>query len=260
MADPYATVTAERRQRIATVRELRARGLLQREIAAEMGISRNNVSDLLADPENTKKRARRLIYGGTCKRCGALTDGSQGNKASPEICKDCAALELHEQREWTKERIIAAFITFRERVGRAPTTVDIHVLSGAPSIERRLSDARVAEIKALPRDLRLPHYDLVRREFGSWPAALEAAGLPPNPTGGAGHRVKERKGVMPRNYVVFSKNGHGWIPRETVEARDSDEAIQKVADGEGTYVAVAEPNWQERTVAPKTVFAVVESE
>lgn len=258
MADPYSTITPERERRIQVARELRSRGLLQREIATEMGLNRKTVCDLLSDPENAKKCARRLTYGGRCRRCGALTDGSQGTRPAPEICKECAAVEQHENRYWTRDRIVAAFMTFKERTGRQPTTADTMVMSGAPSIERTLSDTRLAEIKAIPADIRLPHYDLVRRELGSWPNALAAAGMSPNRTGGAVHRHRERK-VMPRNYVVFSKNGHGWIPRETVEARDSDEAIQKVADGEGVYVAVAEPNWQERTVAPKTVFAVVES-
>jgi transcriptional regulator with XRE-family HTH domain len=229
VADPYATVTPERQRRVDRARELRGQGYLQREIADLMGISRSAANDLLTDPDNAKKRSRRLLYGGTCRICGKITDGSAGNHPPPDICIECGPNEQHENRRWTPEAVIAALQEFRQRVGRTPTATDLLVRAGAPSIERTLSTKRLAEIAALPRDLVTPPLPLVQREFGSWRAALEAAGLPPNPTGGAAHRNKERK-VMPRRYVVFSKNGHGWVPHDAVEAHDPDDAIQRVAE------------------------------
>jgi hypothetical protein len=62
---------------------------------------------------------------------------------------------------------------------------------------------------------------------------------------------------MAREFVVFQKNGHGWINRQTVEAVTAAHAIEQVADTEGSFVAVPSQHWQEKTVAPKTVFAVV---
>ena len=62
-----------------------------------------------------------------------------------------------------------------------------------------------------------------------------------------------------RQFVVLTRNGDRWKEVGTVESLTADLAIQNIADGEGTYVAVPAQHWAEKNVAPKTIFAVVEA-
>lgn len=235
--------------------DLRSQGMLQGEIAERLGLSRSYVSALLSDTDGVKDRARKQSYQQPCPSCGEMMNGSNGPRGAPSLCASCAAKKQHDDRYWTRKRIIEAFIVFRERTGRTMAAVDAQVRSGAPSLEAHLSTARLAEIESLPADLVTPNPWTVQREFGSWNAGLVAAGLHPNKSGATMHRV--RKGTTMKLFVVLSQNGAGWVPSEPVEATNGDLAIQQVADGEGSYVAVPAQHWTEKKVAPQTVFAVV---
>lgn len=179
-----------REELVEWVRLLRERGWTHVRIAKELCISRSYASMLDADPDRSKERARKDSYRGTCEGCGARTDGSNGPASAPRLCLDCTVQRRRDERYWRPETIIAAFQDFARVMGRGPAAVDKMIANGgAPSLRRTLSLERIAEAdKAFALGVRLPQPGIVNREFGSWTAALRAAGLPPNSTGAHGHR------------------------------------------------------------------------
>lgn len=188
-----SAVVGRRLDLAVEARELREAGFLVQEVADLLGISRSYASELLLDPDGSRNRARKRSYGGTCEDCGARTDGANGRARAPKRCAACAATQKHEERFWTPERIVEVFQEFARIFGRAPSTTDIYSFAYSPTIAANLSDARLAEVNDVTiafaaHDLRLPSPPAVARELGSWKAAIAAAGLTPNPTGGAGHR------------------------------------------------------------------------
>lgn len=70
------------------VHALKATGLNGVQIAERLGLSRSYTYELLSDPEGNVVRARKDSYRGTCERCGARTDGSNGINA-PVVCHRC---------------------------------------------------------------------------------------------------------------------------------------------------------------------------
>lgn len=164
-------------------------------IASMLGLSRSYVTTLGNDPTGEKDRARKRRYGGVCLGCGATTDGSNGRAKAPAFCSSCSAERNHRDRYWTRTRIIAVFREFYVVVGRAPTSTDDIGLY--PSQAKTLSPSRRRELH-LVRALapRLPSNEAVRREFGSWPEAVRAAGFVPSERGTRSHR--EPRKTRPR--------------------------------------------------------------
>lgn len=146
-------------ERAAQAAELRAQGLLYREIAARLGVSVSYAQDLVNDPDGSKVRARKDSYRGRCADCGRPTDGSWGR--GPQASKRCVRCAGARQRIWTRDRIIDALRDFADERGRAPTAGELGAGSNCTD--------RVAW---------LPRWQTVRKVFGSYPAACEAAGLP----------------------------------------------------------------------------------
>jgi hypothetical protein len=255
------TVTGATPGRIALAAEVKRlrddEGLVYREIKERLGISHSYAQSLYSDPDGTRQRERRDSYQGTCERCGGITK-SDGTSRPSRNCAACAEIIQHEQRYWDAEKIVARFREFYETTGRVPTTID-SMGQTSPSITRRLSVARLAEIDSIPQEVRLPIPWVVAREFGGWKNAVRAAGLKPSGTGAPTHRQRKRGKHMPREFIVLQRNGVGWLRKEVVEAITPAHAIEQIASSEGEFVAIPSQHWQEKTVAPKTVFAVVET-
>lgn len=190
--------TEERLAKAERAAELRAAGWLQREIAADLGISRSYVHDLLHDPDGSKGRARKDSYSQPCPGCGAPLSGSDGPAGLPELCAACMTGRQHAERYWTADRIMEAFRAFAERFGRPPSASDTNGLM--PSQVVKLSDERIAELREV-RDsgFELPHPYLAKREFGSWKAALAAAGFDISRGGGSAHRSNYRRQKRPKS-------------------------------------------------------------
>ena len=73
---------AGRSGRVARSRELRERGWLLREIAAEMGVVAQTVFAWLDDPDGSNLRARKQRYGGVCVDCDErVRRACQGRRA-----------------------------------------------------------------------------------------------------------------------------------------------------------------------------------
>ncbi len=86
----YSVTRAERAEQVAA---LRSQGLLQRQIADQIGISRPYVAELLIDPDGSKIAKRRLDNRGVCRVCGSATTGTAGRSKAPTICLGCYRLE-----------------------------------------------------------------------------------------------------------------------------------------------------------------------
>ncbi len=149
---------SRRAKNAARCAELRAQGMLQREIAAATGLSQSTVSEYLSDPDGTRVAARKRSYDGVCSDCGGRTSGTDGPPA--ERCNACTRAREHAERYWTRPRILAAIWRFTAENGRKPLATDW--LYGKHGI---LADG-------------YPYTSIVRREFGNWNDAMVAAGLP----------------------------------------------------------------------------------
>lgn len=83
--------TAERLALAARASELREQGLMIREIAELLGISRSYAGGLLTDPDGSRDRARKASYSGVCADCGFPTSGSDGAALAPGRCIWCTS-------------------------------------------------------------------------------------------------------------------------------------------------------------------------
>lgn len=96
-----------RREKAAKAREMHEQGLLQKQIAPLLGVSRTYVSELLLDPDGSGVRARKARYGRSCERCGRRTSGSDGRGKAPRVCLVCLRAENTERNasilEWWNE-------------------------------------------------------------------------------------------------------------------------------------------------------------
>jgi glutathione S-transferase len=97
-------------------------------------------------------------------------------------------------QKWTREEIVAAIQRFEQRYGRQPGASDFN-----PAAARAQGHVWRAERFAADQDY--PHITSVRRTFGTWGAALEAAGFRPPfgrggyeraPDGSGAHLAQER--------------------------------------------------------------------
>lgn len=171
----------------ARAAEMREAGLLIREIAAELGISRGYAAEVIRDPDGSQRRARLATYSRPCPECGAAMTGS-GPSHGAKLCASCHAARQHAEREWTAEKIIETFQAFEAHYGRPPVALDTP-LGLSPSQASRLSATRVAETRAIQDGpVRLPQLRMVAREFGSWNDAIRAAGFQPTRGGSPLHR------------------------------------------------------------------------
>lgn len=180
-----------RAERAAEAAELRAQGLLYREIAERMGISVSYAQDLVNDPDGSALRARKDTYRGTCKDCGAPTDGSNGRVGAPVRCIECWARDAHETSvAW----LVAEIRHWADLYGRPPSAVDWNIATmrrrnlrydRGDDVGGRFSDVRIAEAERRHReDGPWPAQKTVTHTFGSWNAAIEAAGFEPLVPGG----------------------------------------------------------------------------
>jgi len=230
MAEGYS-VTDERRARVARVRELRSRGMLQKEIAKEMGVSRNTVSDLLTDPWREKANLRRTKYGGQCERCGAQTDGSRGPAhGAPPLCTNCSRIVKHEERYWTSERILEAVARFFRETGRQPISQDWLYNDTRPEWA--------------------PYTSVVLREFGSWAKCMKAAGF----VSYVGIKHRKRRSEM---YHVLTEQADGsWkdigvFTGNQQQAVNSAFAANPPENGTMPRIALVHSNsWVLKTVTP----------
>lgn len=195
MPAPGATgPTPERLALAAKVARLRAKGWTHAAVAERLGLSYSYASQLATDPDGAKARARKESYAQPCPECGAPMNGSDGPSAPPTRCAAC--LWTRGPDVWTADEVLRAFRRFRREMGRSPSVNDNgHGL--APSVAATLSRKRLAEVRRAVRAAPLPSLPTVLALFGSWNAALDAAGVKRCPVGAPAHRGKRRRRVLP---------------------------------------------------------------
>jgi hypothetical protein len=131
-----------------------------------MGISRSQAYALLADPNGSREAARKRRYKGTCLDCGRETAYRVGG--FHERCHGCAQ---RQRANWDRAKIVAAVRRWTRRYGEPPAANDwsAAMVRGRPEKVARL------------REGDWPSVPTVQHCFGSWNAAIEAAGLTPRP-------------------------------------------------------------------------------
>jgi transcriptional regulator with XRE-family HTH domain len=178
-----------RRERYKQLRALQKRGLTLEQIADRVGLSASGVRNVFNDPDGTKQKERRERYRGTCKACGAKTDGSNGYKGTPDYCINCYAITPEHRAKityWTEERIIKAIRRWEKLYGEPPAAPDWnphnarHILGD----EKRARRWETGE---------WPWFTSVVVRFGSWNAGIEAAGFKPRVPGGGNGNILRRR-------------------------------------------------------------------
>lgn len=227
-----------RSERVARAQRLREEGLLLREIAESLGCSLSTAQAYLSDPDNAKARARKDSYRQACIGCGTLLNGSNGRgPRAAKRCRTCARRANAEaQAIRTRAQIITAIHKWAAEQREPPAISDWRRNGGAACA--RLFDEGGG---------RWPASSTVIRVFGTWNAAIIAAGLAPRVAGGSHENSLRRRGARywTRDRVVAAIRSwvaeHGEAPR-SVDWNPSDArrrgdvaCAQRFEDGDGRW-------------------------
>lgn len=148
--------TVKTPERVAEAQRLREQGQTYAQIGERFGVSIKTAHQWVTDPDGTRMRARKDTYAGECVNCGAWTSGQAGRRDDPR-CPACAA-DL--RRIWTPEAIILAIQDWAHEHNDEPP--------------------RAHPDWAKSGDCH-PSVSYVQEIFGSWNAAIAAAGFEPTP-------------------------------------------------------------------------------
>lgn len=133
--------------------QLKEIGRSNAEIAKILGLTMNTVRCYVDDPEGKLRDKWRAANANICPKCG-------DPNVSPyaKICNNCNRLELAAQKKrWTRERVIGGLQRFYFEQGLPLTQANLN-LHSSPNY---------------------PNPSTCQSYFGSWSAAVEAAGFPP---------------------------------------------------------------------------------
>lgn len=156
------------RPQVVEAVELLRQGLNGSEIAKRLGIARSTAFQRLGDPTDEKNHNRKLAHYGTCKGCGAPTAYDVGKPS--DHCRECAP---DAYSFWSREVIIEAIREYHDRYGRPPVAMDWNLTMA----RSKANPARLVEIEDRWEEGCWPVVSQVQYRFGSWNAAIEAAGL-----------------------------------------------------------------------------------
>lgn len=162
------------------------------------GIPRNTIYRWLnpgyaeANRLNSRKAKQRRT--GTCEDCGKETRYSghaeRADSGVSRFCPACAAIRNGEaQKVWTRDRIIAAIQWWATFYGEPPAIADFNPTQAVYMGDYRRATRAEHHIKAG----QIPWFVTAVREFGSWNAAITAAGLTPRARHGGGANVLRRR-------------------------------------------------------------------
>ncbi len=193
-----STHTAPRRSRAewhADFLPLREQGMTGTAIAARFGIGSGFVYDVLADPEGSQAKARKLRYRGTCIDCGGPTDGGEGREKAPERCQPCRNIyQMTVLKYWTRERVIEAIQRFAREHGRPPHATDWNHSGREPGYPPTTACYRGTASPNAP--------------FRYWADAIEAAGFP-----------RPRVGAYDRSHIDYPSREAGQYALKRARAR-----------------------------------------
>lgn len=178
-------------ERVELAREMRAEGKTYREIGELLGCALTTVNNWICDPDGERLRVRRQQHAiraaGECVDCGASIDGTHPGRGNPERrCQPCAHVEA---RVWTDAAIVLAIQEWAHEHDAPPALPDWE-----PQQARLMNDETRAQ-RWLRENAagRWPSAHTTILRFGSWNAAIRAAGFEPRPShGGGGNQYRRR--------------------------------------------------------------------
>jgi hypothetical protein len=176
-------------ERVELARQLRVDGLVWREIGKRLGVCPSTVQAWVMDPDGTQGRARKDSYAQPCIDCGGPTSGSEGRREKPR-CHLCAMqVEGGKRKVWTKEAVVLAIQEWDARYNDPPAVADWNSW-----VARAMNDeARAIRYERDHATGACPSFMAVVEAFGSWNAAICAAGFDPRPArGGNGNELRRR--------------------------------------------------------------------
>jgi hypothetical protein len=156
------------------------------QIAAQLDVAQSTVSRW-TNPEVAEKnrhasRMRRASYPtGTCRDCGGPTR-PDGCGHPHKLCRACA---IKLRTIWSQEALIEAIRAFVALYGRVPGAIDWNPSDAA-------NKGMYDRVQRFYDDGCWPYYNSVQRCFGSWNAAIKAAGFIPRSPGQRDAEVRVR--------------------------------------------------------------------
>lgn len=131
-------------------------------------------------------RCRKVtLYSRSCVDCGVTinTDGRVTN--ANQRCVPCAAKHSGAERKvWTADAVVAAIQTWAELHGEPPA-----MTTWSPSMARSIGKPELAQAEYMQGKAgEWPSPQAVIRAFGTWNAAIAAAGFDPRPA----HHVRAK--------------------------------------------------------------------
>jgi hypothetical protein len=157
----------------STIARMRREGHSLRSIGDRYGVTRERIRQIVADnyPEVPKEmahyREEQSRWKRVCPECG-------GPKApASKQCKQCL---ISQTTKWTPDAIVEAMQEYQRRYGKTPSCTEWN-----PSLARWRNLPATAD--RFYADGCWPHVQTVLQRFGSWRAAVDAAGLAPNRVG-----------------------------------------------------------------------------
>jgi ribosomal protein S14 len=156
--------------RISEARRMREEGVSNAEIAARFGVSKSTVCRWTVPGAIERERASSLAAKQRrrrpCPRCGGRVDITRAG----ELCRTCVD---DDNREARMDRAVRCLQEWHALHGRVPTAPEWG--AGGPGYRR---------VKTLASDGQpWPWYQHVSEDFGSWEAAVRAAGFQPRRPG-----------------------------------------------------------------------------
>lgn len=141
------------------------------QIADALGKSRSRIAGALNDPTGVKGQARKKKRFGLCLDCGRKTFNS-GSPNTPKHCQECKKARV---RREAQEKVVKGMQLWARLYGSPPSAADWNVAHA----RRVASPERLAAIEERHREHKWPLANSAVRVFGSWNAAIEAAGFRP---------------------------------------------------------------------------------
>lgn len=219
-----------REESARAVQLLLDQGFTRIEAAGLLGVKVGTVHAWLLDPDGSKQKKTRLGYRGSCVDCGKPTDGSSGPGRASARCSACSHAYEEKSAVWTRDTLIDAVHEWVRLFGEVPTTTE---WNPSPSVLRRLTPERRAQVAERRAAGRWPRLDAVNRVFGSLPGLIAAAGYEPRKPG-------EKR---PR------------LPKQTTSVASTDNDLHKTGICRGTIHSFAPAvKRTEGTEEPKRPF------
>jgi hypothetical protein len=174
-------------ERVAEAQRLRAEGKMWREIAEALGVAVSTAQEWGTDTDGLRRSARKARYDLVCVDCGGRVDGTTPGKMSDPDAPVCGSCAAEHYAVWTRDAIVLCIQDWADEHG------------GIPPAANDFSRARALNPGAVP----VVNHVLGR--FGTWNAAIRAAGFEPyasGPIGGFTPLTLEQRDECARRYAA----------------------------------------------------------